>query len=303
MIKEGDVGLDFAFSPELYVQMKRDGAKFVCRYSAGTASDLGKVTGTHEIFSATRAGLDFIANFELSEDTPEQGSKAGREHGKADHDFWLDRGLAPGAGVIVSWEPGNDARKFRTVGNFLSSYKAAIGRPIGLYAGLPALLYFRKRDLIDFTWLPMSAAASNLTGFPTQQRAYARFMEKVGEDHGLNLVQNRNRWYGGGADEDKLVTLPKVPFSHLQALDHAKPTPDKPTPQPTPLFHDPRDSDVYIICSIDHATLPAGVSTPGIWLLGSGYHHIASKRDLATFRKLKLAEVTITYKQHQEFRK
>jgi len=43
-------------------------------------------------------------------------------------------------------------------------------------------------------------------------------MEKVAKDNGINLVQNRNRLYSGGADEDIYITASKIPFSHLQAL-------------------------------------------------------------------------------------
>jgi hypothetical protein len=225
-------GIDFAFMPDDdgYAGIARNGAGFVCRYSAGVDGQFNaKCTKQGEIADAVRHGVDFLANFELAEDTRESGGQAGKRHGRADRDFWQERGLAAGAGVILSWEPGNDASKFATVADFITHYQAAIDRPLGLYAGLKALLFMRRRDLIQFTWLPMSSAASGLDFGEISQREYAAKMLKVGEDNALNLVQNRNRWYRRvdqhgnvtfGADEDIVVKLPGIPWSHMQASGH-----------------------------------------------------------------------------------
>lgn len=228
-IRVKQVGIDFAFMPDPdgYAGIARNHATFVCRYSDGTGGG-DKRTHPKEIAAAVERGIDFIANFEFFERTPEEGGASGREHGQADKDFWNSRGLHKGAGVIISWEPGNDHSKFTAVASFIEHYRDAIDRPVGLYAGLPALLFMREHGVIDFTWLPMSSAASNINFGDISQHEYAAKMLHVAEDHGLNMVQNRNRWYHGGADEDIIVNLPAKPFSQMQAsgdFHHAAATP------------------------------------------------------------------------------
>ena len=219
----GDIGLDAAFPPTSYAQMAKDGARFFLRYSKGEGGASNSIsTKPGEIGQALAVG-DFIGNFELGEGTPEEGAASGRKHGNADRDFWLKRGYAPGAGVIVSWETSDNRAKYAAVGQFIEAYASAVGRPPGLYGPLNALVFFRDRGLIDLTWLPMSSALSGINtndahGFPLPQSQYAAVMEKAGKDHGINLVQNRNRWYGVAADENKYVTALTKPFSHLQAL-------------------------------------------------------------------------------------
>jgi hypothetical protein len=246
-ITKGMVGIDFAFMPDPdgYPGIARNKAGFVSRYSAGVRGEENpKCTKVGEIADAVRSGIDFLANFELAEDTRTGGFGPGKNHGAADRDFWDSRGLAPHAGVTLSWEPGNDTSKFGAVADFLTAYKDAIGRPVGLYAGLPALLFMRGRHLIDFTWLPMSSAASNLDGFDNlPQPKYAAAMLKVAQDNGLNLVQNRNRWYRQvhqdgsvtfGADENIVVNLPAIKWSHLQAFaPDSRTAPHPSPPQPT----------------------------------------------------------------------
>jgi hypothetical protein len=243
-IQAGQVGIDFAFMPDErgYAGIAANHARFVCRYSDGGIGN-PKCTKHGEIAAAAAHGLDFIANFEYQGHTREEGGASGTEHGKADRDFWHSRGLAEGAGVVLSWEPGDDPSMFDEVARFLSHYRAAVGRPVGLYAGLKALQYMRKHELIDFTWLPMSCAVSGLPFDDLPQSQYAAKMLQAAKDHGLNMVQNRNRWYpqkdkdgkiiGWGADEDIIVNVPSVPFSHLQA---AGPQPH-PHPQPHPQPH------------------------------------------------------------------
>jgi hypothetical protein len=238
-------GIDFASMPDSdgYAGIARKGAGFVSRYSAGVGGALNsKCTQPGEIADAVRHGVDFLANFELAENTREGGARPGKEHGAADRDFWASRGLADGAGVTLSWEPGDDPSKFGAVADFLTSYKEAIGRPVGLYAGLKALLEMRHRDLIDFTWLPMSSAASGLNFGDISQTEYAARMLKVAQDNGLNVVQNRNRWYKHtdgqgnvvfGADENIVVKLPGIPWSQMQASGHFH------HPAPMPPHHPP----------------------------------------------------------------
>jgi hypothetical protein len=226
-------GLDFSVMPDGsgYAGIARSGVGFVCRYSAGVGGASNpKCTKAGEIADAVGHKVDFLANFELREDTPQGGAGPGRQHGAADRQFWESRGLAPGAGVTVSWEPGSDTSKFGQVAEFITSYKQAIGRPVGLYAGLRALLWMRERDLIDFTWLPMSSFASGFSWGAIPQAEYAARMLTIARDNGLNLVQNRNRWYPQGkdergneiygADENIIVNLPALPWSQLQAAGH-----------------------------------------------------------------------------------
>lgn len=232
-IAVGMKGIDFSSMPDPsgYAGVAKKGAGFVCRYSAGVGgASNSKCAKSGEVADAVAHGVDFLANFELKESTPEDGAEQGREHGAADRDFWESRGLAPHAGVILSWEPGSDESQFRTVADFITHYKQAIGRPVGLYAGLQALLWMRKREVIDFTWLPMSSFASGFNFGPISQQEYASRMLKIAQDNGLNMVQNRNRWYlqgkderGNdvfGADENIIVNLPAIPWSQLQATGH-----------------------------------------------------------------------------------
>src|SRR5690348_7162133 len=127
-IAAGMRGIDFAFMPDPngYAGIARAGARFVCRYSAGVGgADNPKCAQPGEVADAVHHGVDFIANFELAEDTPTEGAASGRRHGAADRDFWHARGLAPGAGVIVSWEPGDDQSRFGAVADFLTEYRSA----------------------------------------------------------------------------------------------------------------------------------------------------------------------------------
>lgn len=225
-VQVGQKGIDFAIAPATYPQMVTAGAHFFCRYSKGYGGAVNKFsTKAGEIQAAARLGADFFANFELNEHTPELGAAAGTKHGNADRLFWNARGLAPKAGVIISWEPGTPQPALEPkVAAFCAAYQKAIGRPIGGYMPLGTMLRFRKSGLIQFTWLPMSAYASgiNTAGANTQAK-YAALMEKVAADNGINMCQNRNRWYGVGADENKFITMNSTPFSHLQALVQSKP--------------------------------------------------------------------------------
>lgn len=249
-ITVGMRGIDFAFMPDPqgYAGIARAHAGFVFRYSAGVGgASNAKCAKPGEITDAVQHGLDFIANFELEEWTPTEGAASGRRHGAADAEFWHERGLAPHAGVIVSWEPGTDQSQFGAVADFLSAYRSAIGRPIGLYSGLQALTFMRDRHLIDVTWLSMASSASGFNWGDIPQSEYAARMLSIAREHGCTLVQNRNRWYFKGtdaqgndiygADEDIVVTLPPVPFSQLQSsgAPGAHPvTPPAPAPGPAP---------------------------------------------------------------------
>jgi hypothetical protein len=229
-------GIDFAFMPDPngYAGIAGNGAGFVSRYSAGVGGAANsKCTKANEIADAAGQGVDFLANFELKESTPEEGAASGRNHGAADGDFWAARGLAATAGVAVSWEPGSDSSKFGAVADFLTGFRATLGRPVGMYSSLPALLFMRQRQLIDFTWLSMSSSASGFNWGPISQADYAARMLRLAQDNGLNMVQNRNRWYPKGqdtngntifgADEDIVVNLPAGAWSHLQAAGGAVP--------------------------------------------------------------------------------
>jgi len=235
----GSKGIDFAYNPTghadidaEYSQMVHDGAHFFCRYSAGTLVS-AKVTRRGEPAAAAKYGADFFANFEGAESTPLQGATAGAQCGTKDKDFWDEVGLAPGAGVIVSLEPGNDSSDWPALSAFLEAYHAKTARPLGLYAGLQTLIEMRRRGLIVCTWLPMASSASRIDTSGMDQPHYAAKLEQVARDNGITLCQNRNRWYrepngGYGADEDVYITALSHPFTHLQALaaaSHPAPTP------------------------------------------------------------------------------
>jgi len=237
----GSKGIDFAYNPTghtdidaEYSQMVHDGAHFFCRYSAGTI-DSGKVTRHGEPAAAAKYGADFFANFEGKESTPLEGASAGAQCGAKDREFWDEVGLAPGAGVIVSLEPGNRSSDWPALSSFLEAYHAKIGRPLGLYAGLATMTEMRRRGLIVCTWLPMASSVSGIDTSGMDQPHYAAKLEQVARDNGINLCQNRNRWYrkpdgSYGADEDVYITALARPFTHLQALAAA----GHPTPTPGP---------------------------------------------------------------------
>jgi hypothetical protein len=229
VLKVGDVGIDYANQPASDAAIAAAGATFKCRYSSGTAFVEGstafvstKCTKKGEIQSTVANNMDFFGNFEKSEGTPTEGAASGKNHGLADKDFWNSRGLAPKAGVIISWEPGSDKSQWNNVAAFIQAYKTAIGRPVGGYMGLPSLIEMRRRGLIDFTWLPMSSAASGINFGNVTQAVYAAKMKQLAIDNGINLCQNRNRWYIVNgipqADENVYTTAVTKPFSHLQAL-------------------------------------------------------------------------------------
>lgn len=93
----------------------------------------------------------------------------------------------------------------------------------------------RRRGLIVCTWLPMASSVSGIDTSGMDQVHYAAKVELVARENGINLCQNRNRWYrqpngGYGADEDVYVTALTHPFSHLQALAAA----NHPVPPPAP---------------------------------------------------------------------
>ena len=226
VLKVGDRGLDFAYQPTTYAKMAQDGACFWCRYSKGIGisdSSLAIRCKPGEITQAVAAGGDFFANFELAEGTPEGGAAAGKANGLKDHDFWPSVGLAAKAGVIISWETSDNKSLYGKVGDFIEAYSTAVGRIAGLYGPLNALTFFRDRGMIDLTWLPMSSQLSGINTAGLSQAEYAKKMEQVGRDNGINLVQNRNRWYGVQADENVITTMWTKPFSHLQAISGGVP--------------------------------------------------------------------------------
>src|SRR6266576_2404414 len=230
IMKVGDKGLDFAYLPTTYAQMVKDGAEFFCRYSkgAGTSqSSLDIRTKPGEIAMATKLGADFLANFELSEGTPEEGAASGKKHGLADKDFWESRGLAPRAGVIISWETTDNHSKYPAVAAFINAYHSAIERPVGMYGPLNALRVFRGEGIIDFTWLPMSSSLSGINTSGMSQSQYAAKMEQVARDNGINLCQNRNRYMTNKGDWNVYTTATKIPFTHLQALGGDMPNLDE----------------------------------------------------------------------------
>jgi len=219
VVKVGDRGCDYALQPKSDAQLAADGLRFKCRYSKGVSGASNNfATKPGEIASTVKANMDFYANFEKSIGTPEEGAVSGKAHGLADKLFWDSRGLAPKAGVIISWETTDNHSKYSTVAAFINAYHSAIGRPVGMYGPLNALKVLRDDGTIEFTWLPMSSALSGINTSGLNQEKYAAKMEQVAKDNGINLVQNRNRLYNNGADEDYYVTASKIPFSHLQAL-------------------------------------------------------------------------------------
>lgn len=222
-MRVGDVGVDFAKMPTTgYRQIAADGLKFVSRYSDGGHGD-SKCARLGEPAEAMAVGVDFLANFELAESTPTLGASMGEACGAADRTFWNEVGLAPGAGVAVSWEPGTDTSKWSAVAAFLAAYRTAVCRPLGMYSNLATLLHMRAEVGLDLTWLSMAAAASGHPEWGSlPQSQYAANMQKLAADNGIHLCQNRNRRYGTGADEDVITAMPAVPWSHMQALQPKK---------------------------------------------------------------------------------
>jgi hypothetical protein len=113
MLNVFDRGIDFADAQVGLNDIKRQGAKFIIRYSAGAASAEGhpshnavkwKLCGLDEIHNTVAAGLDFFANSEWTVDRVTQGYAAGHEDGVADLAFWKARGLNPGSAVYYSWD-------------------------------------------------------------------------------------------------------------------------------------------------------------------------------------------------------
>ena len=291
-LSAGARGIDFAYNPTghttldgQYAQIAQDGAQFVCRYSAGiiTAS---KVTQPGEPDTAARHGVDFFANFEGAESTPLSGASGGRENGARDREFWESVGLAPGAGVIISLEPGNSSSAWPALSAFLEAYRAATGRPVGLYAGLASLLEMRRRGLIECTWLPMASSVSGIDTDGMSQHQYAATMQQVAHDNGITLCQNRNRWYGTGADEDIYVTALRSPFSHLQAIAAAGNTSSAST-QSSPTS---KEFDVFV----QFHDAPSSLGRQAIYLVSGGYLIHVKPGEPAAFGNPAVAQLSVS---------
>lgn len=266
-------GADSASSGD-YAAEAAGGYKYHFRYSAGVnntnSNSQFKLCKLGEIAEMVAGGVDPVANFEASEDRPTQGAAAGSADGAADLIFWKSRGLAQGATIYISWEPGNNTAQWPDVDAFIRAYDAALQgyyHADGLYAGTPTLVHFGQVGIIKHGWIPEGASASvgkapidpNYAPpaktnwdlwFPTKSQvdpALAYLDTLVAGSNLESIVWQDGNKLASGADED-IVLLGGPIGSHLEALGGNIPTP--PPPPPTPPAPTPKLWQGYPVPSV-----------------------------------------------------
>ena len=236
----GGVGLDYAGLRPAPKDVRKNGAGFIVRYSAGAGNNDSatqfKLCGRNEIHDAVAAGLDFVANSEWYETRITEGAAAGAADGAADLTFWKARGLAKGASIYVSWDSDPSPSLWPQVDAYLEAYNKALQGyyEVDCYAGTPYLKHAKAKALIKYGWRPNAGSWSN-DGLPYQpktrtKRQRAKLVKLAQEATVAALWQTGNYWYSRGADEDMVI---RPDFgSHLQAGGrHRRP---QPGPKPTP---------------------------------------------------------------------
>lgn len=235
-------------------QLKKDGASFINRYSAGAGngnpSTQWKLCGMTEIQDAVAAGLDFHANSEWYQTRITEGAAAGTEDGKADLEFWKARGLAKGASIYVSWDAYPDSTKWAAVDEYLAAYEAALGGHYhaDCYGGTPYLAHALSKDLIKYGWRT-NAPSWDSDGLPYQPGLSTYLQRKLWVAKALKATpaaiwQTGNYWYGTNADENMILRAKTG--SHLQAIAA--------TPPPPP----PAPSGFYKAAGPSHLISPSG---------------------------------------------
>lgn len=221
-VQQWDRGIDYAGLRPSMSDVAKNGASFIMRYSAGSGNGIAatqwKLCGLNEISAAVNAGLDFIANSEWTTGRVEAGSSAGKADGAADLAFWKARGLAKGAAIYVSWDKAQNSSLWSPVASYLEAYRDALGGyyDVGLYAGDKAIAEMLRRGLIRYGWRAMADSWSSDGDWYTPGNKWLEKAKELAKTSPAALVQNGNRWYNGGADED-VALLPAV-GSHLQAI-------------------------------------------------------------------------------------
>lgn len=260
----GAYGADSASTVD-YATEKASGYQYHFRYSAGVnntaSSSQFKLCKVGEIAEMVAAGVDPVANFEASGERMAQGAVAGAADGVADLAFWQSRGLAKGASIYGSVEPGTNQAEWDSIAAFRAAYSNALqGYYLfdGLYDGIPALQHFShphsaESGIVIHGWIPGAASVSvpkvNIDPayappaktnwdlwFPTKSQVTPALNYLQGQIAGSGLTsciwQDGNQLDNKQADED-IVLLGGVIGSHLEALGGVIPTPP-PVPPPTP---------------------------------------------------------------------
>jgi peptidoglycan hydrolase-like protein with peptidoglycan-binding domain len=262
MLNVFDRGIDFADAQVGLNDIKRQGAKFIIRYSAGAASAEGhpshnavkwKLCGLDEIHNTVAAGLYFFANSEWTVDRVTQGYAAGHEDGVADLAFWKARGLNPGSAVYYSWDKSQpDPSKYPGLRDYLRGVADAFSGyyEVGLYAGDVAIEVMMNSGVIEFGWLAMSESWSGPLHFVYKPGVnWLQSAKAIIGQTRAHILQNGNSWYGDGADENVILHIPAG--SHLTATGSAstplpkvtRPAPGIPLafPLPNGYFFGPKD--------------------------------------------------------------
>ncbi len=219
-----DRGIDAATPPWPNIaDPAKWGAKFLMRYSAGVgtnqAADQFKLCGVDELRQAVDAGYDFLANSEWYEGRVAEGAGAGKADAQVDGDFWLKRGLAKGASIYCSWDKAQpNPALHNAVEDYLGAYNQELAGQYhaDLYAGDVAIHAMLAAAAIRYGWRAMADSWSQDGDWYQPGTGWLAAAQRLAPVSPAHLVQNGNRWYNGGADEDVILRLPVG--SHLEAL-------------------------------------------------------------------------------------
>lgn len=246
----GDLGIDFSGARPTPEAIKKAGAKFVVRYSAGAASATShpshdsivwKLITPKEFKSYVDAGIDVIANDEWYESRIAEGAKAGREDGAAALAHWKSCGYGKGASIYSSWDTAPIPSKWDDVAAYLAAYETALAGyyHVDCYAGTPALRAFLNRHRIRYGWRPNAGSWSN-DGLPYQPDTgsaakRSNLVSLAQHSTPAHVWQTGNYWWNKSADENLILRLPVGSHFEATATNEKPPTPKPdPTPKPVP---------------------------------------------------------------------